>query len=61
MKACTSVTTAQQQGNIPALGQAEGALCMGLGCLFVVAEAYPELKADQTFQQYLQARITGLA
>ncbi|MFT7413898.1 MAG: LemA protein [Methylophagaceae bacterium] len=59
MKARTSVATAQQQGNIPALGQAEGALRMGLGSLFVVAEAYPELKADQTFQ-HLQARITGL-
>ncbi len=32
---------------------------MGLGSLFAVAEAYPELKADQSFQ-HLQARITGL-
>jgi LemA protein len=59
MKARSSVASAQQQGNIPALGQAEGALRMGLGSLFAVAEAYPELKADQTFQ-HLQARITGL-
>lgn len=44
---------------IKQLGQAEGALRMGLGSLFAVAEAYPELKADQTFQ-HLQARITGL-
>jgi LemA protein len=59
MKARTSVATAQQQGNIPALGQAEGALRMGLGSLFAVAEAYPELKADETFQ-HLQTRISGL-
>ncbi|OUR73732.1 LemA family protein [Methylophaga sp. 41_12_T18] len=59
MLARSSVASAQQQGNIPALGQAEGALRLGLGSLFAVAEAYPELKADETFQ-HLQARITGL-
>ncbi len=59
MQARTSVASAQQQGNIPALGQAEGALRLGLGSLFAVAEAYPDLKADETFQ-HLQARITGL-
>jgi LemA protein len=59
MKARSSVASAQQQGDIKALGQAEGALRLGLGSLFAVAEAYPELKADQTFQ-HLQARITGL-
>jgi LemA protein len=32
---------------------------MGLGSLFAVAEAYPELKADQK-SQHLQARISGL-
>lgn len=59
MKARSSVAAAQQQGDIPALGQAEGALRLGLGGLFAVAEAYPDLKADETFQ-HLQARITGL-
>ncbi|MFW5450894.1 MAG: LemA family protein [Methylophagaceae bacterium] len=59
MQARSSVASAQQQGNIPALGKAEGALRMGLGSLFAVAEAYPDLKADETFQ-HLQARITGL-
>ena len=59
MKARSSVASAQQQGDIPALGQAEGALRLGLGGLFAVAEAYPDLKADETFQ-HLQARITGL-
>jgi len=59
MAARSSVAQAQQQGDIPALGQAEGALRLGLGGLFAVAEAYPDLKADETFQ-HLQARITGL-
>ncbi len=59
MKARSSVASAQQQGDIAALGQAEGALRLGLGGLFAVAEAYPDLKADETFQ-HLQTRITGL-
>ncbi len=59
MDARRSVSDAQQQGDLGALGQAEGALRLGLGGLFAVAEAYPDLKADDTFQ-HLQARITGL-
>lgn len=59
MKARSSVAAAQQQGDISALGSAESTLRLGLGSLFAVAEAYPDLKADQTFQ-HLQARITGL-
>lgn len=59
MKARSSVASAQQQGDMAALGQAEGTLRLGLGSLFAVAEAYPDLKADETFQ-HLQARITGL-
>jgi LemA protein len=59
MQARQSVASAQQQGDIAALGQAEGALRLGLGGLFAVAEAYPDLKADETFQ-HLQARISGL-
>ncbi|PHS69029.1 MAG: LemA family protein [Methylophaga sp.] len=59
MQARSAVAAAQQQGDIPALGQAEGALRLGIGGLFAVAEAYPDLKADKTFQ-HLQARITGL-
>lgn len=59
MKARSSVASAQQQGDIPSLGKAEGAMRLGLGSLFAVAEAYPDLKADETFQ-HLQARITGL-
>jgi LemA protein len=59
MQARNSVAAAQQQGNIPQLGQAEGALRLGLGGLFAVAEAYPDLKADETFQ-HLQTRISQL-
>jgi len=59
MQARASVASAQQQGDVAQLGQAEGALRLGLGNLFALAEAYPELKADETFQ-HLQARISGL-
>jgi LemA protein len=59
MKARSAVASAQQSGNIGALGSAEGQLRMGLGGLFALAEAYPDLKADQSFQ-HLQSRITGL-
>ena len=59
MNARSSVAAAQQQGDIASLGQAEGQLRLGLGNLFAVAEAYPDLKTDETFQ-HLQARITGL-
>src|SRR5512134_1993272 len=59
MQARNQVASARESHNITALGQAEGALRMGLGNLFAVAEAYPELKTNETFQ-HLQARITGL-
>lgn len=59
MQARACVASAQQQGDVGQLGQAEGALRLGLGNLFALAEAYPDLKADETFQ-HLQARITGL-
>ena len=55
----TQVQTARESQNIESLGQAEGQLRAGLGSLFAVAEAYPELKADENFMQ-LQTRITGL-
>ncbi len=50
---------ARAAGDIGALGAAEGALRIGLGQLFALAEDYPDLKANETFQ-HLQARITGL-
>lgn len=59
MEARTRVSNAQQSGDMGALGAAEGMLRMGLGNLFAVAEEYPELKANETFQ-HLQQRISGL-
>ena len=59
MQARNQVASARQSQNIGALGQAEGALRAGLGNLFAVAEAYPELKTDETFK-HLQGRISGL-
>ena len=59
MRARSQVASARETQNIAALGQAENALRAGLGNLFAVAEAYPELKTNETFQ-HLQARITGL-
>ncbi|TNC99578.1 MAG: LemA protein [Gallionellaceae bacterium] len=53
------VQTARQGQDVEALGKAEGMLRMGLGNIFAVAEAYPELKTNENFMQ-LQARITGL-
>ncbi len=54
-----SVAAAQGAGDIKALGQAETALRAGLGQLFALAEAYPDLKANDTFK-HLQARISEL-
>jgi LemA protein len=51
--------TAREQQNVPALNQAEGALSTGLGKIFAVAEAYPELRANENFTQ-LQQRISAL-
>ena len=59
MDARSRVFTAREAQNIPQLGQAEGALRATLGSLFALAEAYPDLKTNQTFQQ-LQTRISGL-
>lgn len=59
MQARAAAHTARQQGDVPGVGKAESMMRMGLGNLFAVAEAYPELKADQAFQR-LQTRITGL-
>jgi LemA protein len=59
MEARSSVSNAREQHNIPALGHAEGDLRGAVGRLFAVAEAYPDLKTNQTFLQ-LQSRISGL-
>ena len=44
---------------IPERAHAEGALTQALGQFFAVAEAYPDLKANQNFGQ-LQSRISDL-
>jgi len=59
MEARSQVSQAREGGNLPALGAAETQLRLGLGNLFALAEAYPDLKADTTFQ-HLQNRITAL-
>jgi LemA protein len=59
MEARSKVFTAREAQNIPQLGQAEGLLRGALGNLFALAEAYPDLKTNQTFQQ-LQSRISAL-
>jgi LemA protein len=55
----SQVQAAREGQNITALGQAENVLRASLGGLFAVAEAYPELKANEHYMQ-LQTRITGL-
>lgn len=59
IEARSQVQSARASENIPALGLAEGMLRAGIGGLFAVAEAYPELKTNEQFMQ-LQKRITGL-
>jgi LemA protein len=59
MRARNAVYAAREQGDIGAVGAAETQLRLGLGNLFAVAEAYPDLKANETFI-HLQTRISGL-
>jgi len=59
MQTRSAVSSALQQGDIAELGVAESALRLGMTQLFAVAEAYPDLKANDNFQ-HLQARISGL-
>ncbi len=55
----SQVQSAREMQDMEALGKAEGALRMGLGNIFAVAEAYPELKTNEQFMQ-LQTRISSL-
>ena len=48
---------AQQAQGPPSTAQAEGILSQALGRLFAVAEAYPELRATENFQE-LQAQLS---
>ena len=59
MLARSAVSNAREKGDVGALGPAETQLRMGLGKLFAVAEAYPDLKSNENFQ-HLQSRISGL-
>jgi LemA protein len=59
IEARSKVFSAREAQNIPALGGAETMLRGALGSLFALAESYPDLKANQTFQQ-LQTRISTL-
>ncbi len=59
MEARNRVQQARSSGDLQSLGPAEQALRSGLAGLFAVAEAYPELKADNGFQ-HLRSRITAL-
>jgi LemA protein len=53
----TQARTRAQQASTPAeTAQAEGILGQALGRLFAVAEAYPELQADENFRQ-LQGQL----
>ncbi|HEV2333361.1 MAG TPA: LemA family protein [Gammaproteobacteria bacterium] len=59
MQARAGVQQARESGDVQALGSAEAQMRSMIGKLYAVAEAYPQLKANESFQQ-LQGRITGL-
>jgi LemA protein len=59
VEARAGVQSARERQDVAALGEAEGALRSGLGRVFAVAEAYPELRANESFMA-LQSRITQL-
>jgi LemA protein len=59
IQARSAVMQARGSGDMPGLGQAETQLRLGLGNLFALAENYPDLKANNSFQQ-LESRISQL-
>jgi LemA protein len=59
MQARSQVSDAREQHDLAALGAAEGLLRGAVGRLFAVAEAYPDLKANENFL-HLQARISSI-
>lgn len=59
IEARNQVEEARQDGNTKQVGKAEEQLRGGLGRFFALAEDYPDLKADESFQQ-LQSRISEL-
>lgn len=59
IQARAAVQVAGQSGDMNALGRAETGLRSSIGRVFALAEAYPDLKTNQTFLQ-LQNRISAL-
>jgi LemA protein len=59
MQARAAANTAREAGDVAGVGAAETQMRLGLGKLFALAEAYPDLKTNQSFLQ-LQGRISGL-
>ncbi|NLY58130.1 MAG: LemA family protein [Gammaproteobacteria bacterium] len=59
ISARNAVSQARDRSDVKMLGQAETALRTGLGQLFALAENYPQLQANASFQ-HLQQRISGL-
>lgn len=59
ISARNNVSTAAQAQDVEGLGIAETVLRGTLGRLFALAEDYPDLKANESFQ-HLQARISDL-
>jgi LemA protein len=51
LQASDAVAGAAEQSDMRALGAAEGQLRLALNNLFAIAEGYPELMANETFQQ----------
>lgn len=59
IQARSQVASAREDHNVKGVGKAESALRAGLGQLFALAENYPDLKSNNSFQQ-LQGRISSL-
>lgn len=59
ISARNAVGQTRDRSDIRSLGEAETALRSGLGQLFALAENYPQLQANSSFQ-HLQQRISGL-
>jgi LemA protein len=59
MQARAAAYSARERGDVKGVGAAEGMMRAGLGNILATAEAYPELKANQSIQTLL-GRITGL-
>ncbi|HEY1772016.1 MAG TPA: LemA family protein [Gammaproteobacteria bacterium] len=59
MQARAGVQQARESGDVAAVGPAEAQMRSMIGKLYAVAEAYPQLKANESFQE-LQGRISGL-